>query len=225
MKTYLCMKRGLDILFAGTALVVLLPLWVPLMIVLRLTGEGEIFFLQERVGYRGMRFKLIKFATMLKDSPNLGTRTLTTRNDPRVLPLGRFLRKTKINELPQLLNVLKGDMSIVGPRPQTEECYAYFPEGERDKIYLAKPGLTGAGSVVFRSEEEILSRSSKGYDRCYREDIMPCKQALELWYLKNRSLWLDLKIILLTAAAILFPESSLHTRLLKNLPEPRSPGL
>ena len=91
---------------------------VPVAIVLRLTGEGEVFFLQERVGKDGKPFKLYKFATMLKNSPNMGTGTVTLKHDPRVLPVGRFLRKTKINELPQLLNILIGDMSVVGPRPQ-----------------------------------------------------------------------------------------------------------
>src|SRR6185295_17876322 len=117
-----------------------------------------------------------------KNSPNIGTGTITLKNDPRVLPLGKFLRKTKINELPQLINVLKGDMSIVGPRPQTEQSFSFFPERDRGKIFLAKPGLTGIGSVVFRDEEEIMARSGKPYDRCFREDIQPYKLALELWY-------------------------------------------
>jgi len=216
---YSITKRALDILIAGGALLVLLPLFVPLAIALRFTGEGEIFFGQERVGYRGRKFRLLKFATMLKNSPNIGTGTITTKNDPRVLPLGRFLRKTKINELPQILNVLKGDMTIVGPRPQTEECFNYFPEKGRDQIYLTRPGLTGVGSIIFRDEEEILARSAKGYARCYREDIMPYKQDLELWYRQHQSLWLDLKLILLTAIVVLFPESSLPAKWLKGLPE------
>ncbi len=149
----------------------------------------------------------------------MGTGTITTRNDPRVLPVGRFLRKTKLNELPQLLNVLKGDMSIVGPRPQTEECYAFFPEPDRERIYLAKPGLTGLGSVVFRNEEELLARSPKGYQRAYREDVMPHKQALELWYLEHRSFSIDLQIILLTAIALLRPDNDLPNRLFKDLPQ------
>ncbi len=212
-------KRTLDILLSAAALLVLLPLFIPLVIVLRLTGEGEVFYRQERVGYRGTRFGLLKFVTMLKNSPNIGTRTITTKNDPRVLPLGRMLRKTKTNELPQLLNVLKGDMSIVGPRPQTEECYNYFPERDRERIYQSRPGLTGIGSVIFRDEEEMLARSPKGYAGCYREEIMPFKQALELWYLENQSLWVDLKIIALTAAVILAPRSSLPYALLKGLPQ------
>jgi lipopolysaccharide/colanic/teichoic acid biosynthesis glycosyltransferase len=217
-KSYILAKRVFDILASSLALFCLLPLFLPLMVVLRLIGEGEVFFLQERIGFLGRKFRLIKFATMLKDSPNLGTRTITIKDDPRVLPLGHFLRKAKINELPQLINVLKGDMSIVGPRPQTEECYRYFPAKDRDKIYRVKPGLTGVGSVFFRDEEELLSRSSQDYARCYREEIMPYKQALELWYLEHQSLWVDFKIIILTATALVSPKKALPPKWLKNLP-------
>ncbi|MGO8677908.1 MAG: sugar transferase [Limisphaerales bacterium] len=208
----------MDVVLAGGAMICLLPLLFPLMLALRLSGEGEVFYRQERVGYRGRKFKLLKFATMLKNSPHIGTGTITTKNDPRVLPLGKFLRRTKINELPQILNVLKGDMAIVGPRPQTEQCYSYFPEKDRDKIYLAKPGLTGIGSVVFRDEEEILALSPKGYDRCYREDIMPYKQALEIWYLERRSSLVDAKIIVLTALAVIWPGRQMHDSFLPGLP-------
>jgi len=212
-------KRLLDLFIASTALLMLLPLFLPLMLILRLTGEGEVFYGQERVGYKGRKFKLLKFATMLKNSPNIGTGTITTKNDPRVLPLGRFLRKTKINELPQIFNVLKGDMAIVGPRPQTEECFRYFPERDREKIYLSKPGITGIGSIIFRDEEEIIARSGKDYARAFREDVQPYKQALELWYLENQSLPVDLKLIFLTALVILFPENTLHNKWLEGLPK------
>ena len=107
------MIRFFDILFSGIALLILSPLLVPVSIILRLTGEGEVFFLQERIGKGGKKFKLFKFATMLKNSPNIGTGTVTMRNDPRVLPVGKLLRKTKINELPQLLNIFIGDMSVI----------------------------------------------------------------------------------------------------------------
>lgn len=217
---YLFTKRILDMVLSATALLVLMPLFIPIMVILRLTGEGEVFYRQERVGYQGKMFGLLKFVTMLKNSPNIGTKTITTKNDPRVLPLGRWLRKTKINELPQLINVLRGDMAIVGPRPQTRECYDYFPEEDRDRVYQAKPGLTGVGSVIFRDEEEILAQSPKGFSRCYREDIMPYKLALEIWYIERQSLWLDLKLIFITAWVIVFPKSALYRRWLKGLPVP-----
>ena len=137
------MQRSLDILLSGLALLVLSPLLVPVAIALRLTGEGEVFFIQQRVGRGGQPFGLYKFATMLKDSPNIGTGELTVHNDPRVLPVGRFLRKSKINELPQLINVLIGDMSIAGPRPQTPRCFAAFPPAMQDRIKQVRPGLSG----------------------------------------------------------------------------------
>jgi lipopolysaccharide/colanic/teichoic acid biosynthesis glycosyltransferase len=218
---YPWIKRLADILLSGMALLVLSPFLVPLMIVLRLTGEGEIFFRQQRVGFRNRPFTLIKFATMLKDSPNMGTKTITTKGDPRILPLGHFLRKTKINELAQLFNVFLGDMSVIGPRPQTEECYQMFPADRRDRIYLSKPGLSSMGSVVFRNEDEIIAQSSKSYDECYREEIMPYKADLELWYLEHKSMWVDASIIFLTVVEILFPDTGIYRKIFRNLPERR----
>ena len=122
------MDRFFDILFSGVALLLLSPLTVPVVITLRLTGEGNIFFLQERIGKGGKNFKLFKFVTMLKNSPNIGTGTVTMRGDPRVLPVGTFLRKTKINELPQLLNIFFGDMSVIGPRPLTTQTFGAYSE-------------------------------------------------------------------------------------------------
>ena len=128
------MDRFFDILFSSIALLLLSPLLVPIVITLKLTGEGEVFFLQERIGKGGDKFKLFKFATMLKNSPNIGTGTVTMRGDPRVLPVGTFLRKTKINELPQLLNIFFGDMSVIGPRPQTQRCFDAFPTQSQKEI-------------------------------------------------------------------------------------------
>ena len=181
------MQRLFDIVFSGIGLVLLSPLLLPLMIILRVTGEGEIFFLQSRVGLRGKHFKLYKFATMLKNSPNIGTGTVTLMDDPRVLPVGRFLRKSKINELPQLFNVLKGDMSLVGPRPQTQRCFEAFPERIHDKLLSVRPGLSGLGSIVFRDEESMLHNSNEA-ERLYDEVIMPYKGALEESYVNQNSL-------------------------------------
>ena len=122
------MERFFDILFSSFALLVLSPLLIPVVIILKFSGEGEVFFLQERIGKNGKLFKLFKFATMLKDSPNLGTGTVTMKDDPRVLPVGKFLRKTKINELPQLLNIFFGDMSVIGPRPLTAETFGSYSD-------------------------------------------------------------------------------------------------
>ena len=113
------MERFFDILFSGIAILILSPLFIVVILILRFTGEGEIFFLQDRIGKGGNKFKLFKFVTMIKNSPDMGTGTITIKNDPRILPFGKFLRKTKINELPQLLNIFFGDMCIIGPRPLT----------------------------------------------------------------------------------------------------------
>jgi len=215
---YYFFKRVSDIMLSGIAIICLSPLLIPLMIILRLTGEGYVFYTQKRVGFKKEEFDLLKFATMLKNSPNLAGGTITSKKDPRVLPLGGFLRKTKINELPQLFNIIRGDISIVGPRPQTEECFLMFPEKLQDQIYLSQPGLTGIGSVVFRDEEEMLDNTSKSAEECYREDIMPYKAELEIWYYNNKSLMVDAKLILLTAIAILLPNNELHNSWLNNLP-------
>ena len=144
------MERFFDILFSGIALLLLSPLLVPIVITLRLTGEGEIFFLQKRIGKSGKKFKLFKFATMRKNSPNIGTGMVTMRDDPRVLPVGTFLRKTKINELPQLLNIFFGDMSVVGPRPLTTQTFGAYSENTQRLIKQVRPGLSGVGSVILR---------------------------------------------------------------------------
>ena len=122
------MQRIFDIVFTSLALLVLSPLMISLVIILRFSGEGEIFYKQNRIGIKGKSFGLLKFATMLKNSPNLGTGNMTVKNDPRILPLGNFLRKTKINELPQLLNIFLGNMSIIGSRPLTQDYFdIYIP--------------------------------------------------------------------------------------------------
>lgn len=212
-------QRFLDILLSGVAILVLSPLLVPLAMILRLTGEGEVFFGQNRVGRGGKPFRLLKFATMLKDSPNMGTGTVTLKDDPRVLPLGRFLRKTKINELPQLLNIFFGHMSIVGPRPQTQRCFDAFPERSQKEIVKVAPGLSGVGSIVFRGEEDIMHASSDP-DRFYDKIIMPYKGLLEEWFVEKQSLTVYLRCIWLTIVAVLKPHSQAVWRTFPDLPKP-----
>lgn len=213
------MQRLLDVVFSGLALLVLSPLLVPIALILRLTGEGEVFFIQQRVGRGGGMFGLYKFATMLKDSPNLGTGTVTVKDDPRVLPMGRFLRRTKINELPQLLNIFRGDMSIVGPRPQTQRCFDAFPARSQAEIIKVRPGLSGIGSIVFRDEEELM-HAAKDPERFYDDVIMPYKGQLEEWYVANQGLWTYLCCIVLTAWVVLVPTSTVFWRVFKDLPLP-----
>ena len=213
------MKRFFDILLSGFAVLVLSPLLIPVIIILKLTGEHYIFYSQERIGKHGKPFGLLKFATMLKNSPNIGTGDITTQNDPRVLPFGKFLRKTKINELPQLFNILLGDMSIIGPRPLTARNFSYYSPEVQEGIGKMLPGLSGIGSAIFRDEESILAKSGMDYTECYKTRIAPYKGALEMWYLNHKNLWVDFQIIFLTAWVVLFPTSQLPYKCFKDLPE------
>ena len=213
------MTRALDVIFSGLALLALIPLLLPLIVILRFTGEGEVFFVQSRVGRHGDYFGLYKFATMLKNSPNMGSGTVTLKDDPRVLPVGRFLRTTKINELPQLLNIFWGDMSIVGPRPQTRRCFDAFPEHSQLAIMKVRPGLSGIGSIAFRGEEDMMDASSNP-DQFYDEVIMPYKGRLEEWYVTQKSLSTYFKIIFCTVIVVLNPHSKIFWRLFSKLPEP-----
>ena len=213
------MKRFFDILLSGFAIIVLSPLLIPVVIILKLTGEHYIFYTQERMGKGGKTFPLLKFATMLKDSPNMGSGDITMQKDPRVLPFGRILRKTKINELPQLFNIFLGDMSIIGPRPLTVRNYNYYSDEQKRAIEQLTPGLSGIGSVIFRDEETILANSGLDYTEAYKTLVSPDKGALEVWYLSHRSCFTDALIIFLTVWVILFPTSELPYKVFKDLPQ------
>jgi lipopolysaccharide/colanic/teichoic acid biosynthesis glycosyltransferase len=216
---YRFIKRFFDILFSLIALLVLLPFLIPIVIILKLTGEHEVFYLQKRMGYRNREFYIWKFATMLKNSPNIGSGDVTTRNDPRVTGMGKFLRITKLNELPQLINILKGDMSFVGPRPLMKAGFDRYTEDLREKIYLVKPGLTGVGSIVFRDEELIITQSSLPPHECYRDVILPYKGKVEIWYQQHLSFYTDFMIIFLTAWYIVSPKSNLLYKVFPSLPK------
>jgi len=215
---YCIAKRFCDVLLSIIALLILSPIFLPIIILLRFTGEGHIFYYQKRIGYKGKYFNIIKFATMLQNSPNIGTGLITLRNDPRLLPMGKFLRKTKINELPQILNVIKGDMSIVGPRPLVDKTFNDYPENIRYKIYDSKPGITGIGSIIFRDEEYLLSNCKIPPQEYYEKVIAPYKGALEIWYNQHKSFFVDISIIFLTAWLIVFPKSNAAHTVFKNLP-------
>lgn len=211
--------RFLDIFFSSLALLVLFPLLVPIVLILKFSGEGEIFFLQERIGKGGEVFKLFKFATMLKDSPNIGTGTVTMKEDPRVLPVGKFLRKTKINELPQLLNILLGDMSVIGPRPLTSQTFVSYSAETQEIIKKVRPGLSGIGSIIFRGEEEIMHGSSASVD-FYSNIIAPYKGSLEEWFVNNKGIYIYFLAIFITIWAVISPRTKIAWRVFKNLPEP-----
>jgi lipopolysaccharide/colanic/teichoic acid biosynthesis glycosyltransferase len=212
-------QRFFDIFFSGLALLIFSPLLVPIVIILRFSGEGEVFFLQERIGKGGEIFKLFKFATMLKDSPNLGTGTVTMRGDPRVLPVGKFLRKTKINELPQLLNIFFGDMSVIGPRPLTAQTFGSYSTTTQNAVKQVRPGLSGVGSIIFRGEEEIMHGATASVD-FYDTVIAPYKGALEEWFVSNKSLYIYFMAIFTTIWAVLFSKTKIAWIVFKDLPEP-----
>lgn len=215
------MQRFFDIFFALSAICLLTPLMVPIALLLRLTGEGHIFFIQKRIGRHKTEFGLIKFVTMQKNSPNVGSGTVTLKDDPRILPLGGILRKTKVNELPQLLNVLNGTMSIIGPRPQTSRCFEAFTKTSQQVISSVRPGISGIGSIVFRAEEEMMHNHSNP-DEFYDQVIMPYKGEIEEWYINNRSLYLYFKCIVLTIWIVCRPKSSILWKSIRNLPSPPS---
>ena len=199
------MQRFFDIFLSGIAITALSPLLIAIILILRFTGEGEIFFQQSRIGKNKSSFKLLKFATMLKNSENIGSGTVTVKNDFRVLPVGKFLRKTKLNELPQLFNIFKGDMSIIGPRPLHKKQFSFYSAEDQEIISSIMPGLSGVGSVIFRDEEKIL-QSSSDPDKTYKERITPKKAMLEKWYVENRTIFLYFKLIVITIVAVIFPK-------------------
>lgn len=219
---YKHIKRLIDIILAGVHLLILAPLMIPIMIALRLSGEGYVWYRQERVGYKNKPFYILKFATMLKDSPNMEGGIITTKNDPRMTPLGPFLRKTKINEMPQLINILKGDMSFIGPRPVMRESFESYPKDIQEIIYNVKPGLTGIGSIIFRDEEELITKVKQdGGDvwDFYKNKIYPYKGELEKWYQNKQNLLTDIKLFFLTAWVVLFPKSKLPNNCFSDLPK------
>lgn len=211
------MIRFFDILFSGIAIIILLPFMIPIMIGLKLTGEHDIFYGQIRIGKGRKEFKLWKFATMLRKSPNMAGGLYTSKNDPRMLPMGKFLRKTKINELPQLLNIFCGQMSVIGYRPTVKEHFEGYPEECKLVLEKSVPGLSGIGSIVFRNEEEIL-QNFEDKKSFHQNVIAPYKATLEVWFIQHKSLWLYFKLIFMTIRAVLNPSSNKWRTAFNDLP-------
>ena len=213
---YLFSKRAIDILFALIVLLISFPLIAALIFLLKVTGDGEVFYLQERVGYKNRRFYMWKFATMSRNADKIGSGEFTVKNDPRLIPMGKFLRMSKLNELPQFFNILKGDMTLVGPRPLIYSAFKRYSDEVQRNIYNVRPGLTGIGSVMFRDEEVLVSKATD-FEQLYKQ-INGCKGKLEMWYQQNLSFRTDLLIIFLTAYSIFFPKQKLTYKVFKNLP-------
>lgn len=213
------MTRFLDIVFSSIALLVLSPILGLVALILRFSGEGEIFFAQERIGKSNRNFNLLKFATMLKDSPNISTGTITVKNDPRILPFGQFLRKSKINELPQLFNILRGDMSVIGPRPLTQQTFASYSKDVQEKVNGVRPGLSGIGSIIFRNEEELLTKGTDAV-AVYNQRIAPYKGALESWFVDHADVKLYFKCIIATIVVVITSNSKFVWLFFPSIPTP-----
>ena len=211
-------KRIIDFTFALIAILVFSPILIPITIGLLLTGEHYVFYFQKRIGYKNKTFYIWKFATMLKSSPTLGTGSITLKNDWRLTPLGKYLRGSKINEIPQLINILKGEMSIIGPRPLMQVDFNKFTDSVKNVFYDCKPGLTGIASIIFRDEEKLHSETIMDPHVFDKNFIAPYKGELEIWYQKNIGFITDLKLFFCTIWVVLFPESNLPYKIFKDLP-------
>ena len=211
------MIRFFDILFSGLAIIVLFPFMLPIMIGLKLTGEHDIFYLQERIGKGGKSFKVFKFATMMRNSASMPGGFVTLKDDPRILPMGKFLRKTKINELPQLVNIFIGNMSVIGYRPFVKKHYDLYSDEVKNEISKIVPGLSGIGSVVFRDEEDIL-HGFENPNAFHDNIITPYKGQLECWYVAHRTLANYFKLIFATALVVVKPQCDVWKKWFKDLP-------
>jgi lipopolysaccharide/colanic/teichoic acid biosynthesis glycosyltransferase len=194
------MKRLFDILFSLFILLFSLPLGIVLSVLIVLESKGGVFYKQERIGKNGVPFYLLKFRSMRTDADKLGKLTVGMR-DPRITKIGYFIRKFKLDEFPQFFNVLKGEMSIVGPRPDVQEYVDLYSEEER-KVLNVRPGITDYASLEYFEESDLLAKSSNP-EKTYIEEIMPAKLKLNQKYIASPTLWVDLKIIFLTAKRIL----------------------
>ena len=206
----------MDKIFAFSVLVLLFPAFLLIIFLLKITGEGEVFFKQERMGKNKKSFFLFKFVTMMKDSPLAGS--VTVKNDPRILPFGRFLRYSKINELPQLINVLRGDLSLIGPRPQVEQTINFLPEGLKLKLVEITPGLSGLASIILRDEENILSIVDNPI-LFHKQVLTPYKAKLEIWLHEKKNLFDYFILIILTILAVMFPKIKLYNFFYKDRPK------
>lgn len=203
-------KRLFDITLSLLALVLLCPLLLAVALWVRLDSPGPVLFRQQRVGRGGRLFGILKFRTMQVNAEAAGLQ-ITVGQDPRITSAGRWLRHSKLDELPQLLNVLRGEMSMVGPRPEVPRYVALYPADQRATVLSVRPGITDLASLAFRDESTLLARSADP-ERTYVEEILPIKLRHACDYVVRRSLWLDLRILALTALVLL------------GAPQPAPPG-
>ena len=193
-------KRLFDLICAGAGVVLLSPLLLAIALWIKLDSRGSVFFRQQRVGRFGVPFAIHKFRTMREDAPALGPQ-LTVGGDPRITRAGRFLRRAKLDELPQLLDVIAGTMSLVGPRPEVPRYVAMYPAALRDKVLSVRPGITDPASIAYRDESALLARAADP-ERVYVEQVMPEKLRHAAQYVDQRSLLGDLRLIGATLRAL-----------------------
>jgi lipopolysaccharide/colanic/teichoic acid biosynthesis glycosyltransferase len=210
-------KWFIDTFFAAFLLVLLFPLLLFTVLLLFILNR-QVLYTKPRIGFNLKSFTILKFVTMIPNSHNMTYGTMTIGNDPRITPIGRILRKLKIDELPQLWNVIKGDMSFIGPRPLDQSEFDCYDAEVKNIIYSVKPGITGIGSIIFRNEDKILSHPSISPSVLYKELIAPYKGQLELWYLENQSFYVDFMLLLLTLVAIFVPNNGLVYKVFHSLP-------
>jgi lipopolysaccharide/colanic/teichoic acid biosynthesis glycosyltransferase len=191
-------KRAFDVTAAVLGLIILAPVFLIIGVWIRATSPGPVFYRARRVGRNGVLFSLVKFRSMVMNADRLGA-GITAGDDPRITRPGRFLRRTKLDELPQLINVVHGDMSLVGPRPEDPRYVKSYTPAQR-RVLTVRPGITSWASVQYRHEEQLLTAAS--VDEVYRREIMPRKLALDLDYIARRSFWLDARILLHTLLAL-----------------------
>lgn len=199
-KFSLGIKRGFDFVFSILLLVLLLPIFLVLSILVKVTSPGEIMFRQVRVTTYGKKFRIFKFRTMVAGAPEKGSQ-VTVKGDARVTGIGRFLRKVRLDELPQLLNIIKGEMSFVGTRPEVEKYVEQYTP-EMMATLLMPAGVTSPASIEYKDEERLLSAGGD-VDRIYVEDILPSKMEYNLEYIRKFSFWGDIKILVKTVVAVL----------------------
>ena len=193
-------KRIFDLVFVIPGLLILSPVFLVIALLIKRDSDGPVLFKQERAGLHGKPFKVLKFRTMVVDAEKKGAK-VTTGGDPRITPSGHWLRKYKLDELPQLINVLKGEMSLVGPRPEVPEYVEFYTDKQKQTVLSVPPGITDIASIEFRNENELLA-GSKDPVKDYKEKVLPIKLSYYEQYVKERSLWLDFKLILKTIVAI-----------------------
>ncbi|GIV09407.1 MAG: sugar transferase [Fimbriimonadales bacterium] len=208
---YEWLKRGLDWVAAGIGLALLMPLLLLIALFVKLDSPGSVFFAHERVGRYGRKFKVLKFRTMVQDAPKRGG-AITAGHDPRITRVGRILRKTKLDELPQLWNVLKGEMSLVGPRPEVEKYVKLWEPTLRELVLSVRPGITGLTQIRYRHEETLLAQQADS-ETFYRETLLPIKLQSDAEYVQRRSLWFDLWLLWRTVVALFEKERSFSTSL------------